>query len=76
MNQATARNVPIKGKLAASVGYDLDVVVLLNGTGRFYLGTMSPLTGPVSRESVEYWDSQEEALDALESGDWTQRDHP
>ena len=76
MNHATARNEPFKGKLAASVGYDLDVVVLTSGNGRFYLGTASRMAGPVSRESVEYCDSREEAIEALETGDWTQRDHP
>lgn len=39
----------------------------------FYLGTFDPRTGPVSRESEEYFPSLQAARQALLSGNWTQR---
>jgi hypothetical protein len=46
--------------------------VLLSAAG-FYIGT-ADAEGPISRESLEYWKSQDEALTALKTGGWTQRD--
>jgi hypothetical protein len=43
----------------------------------YYLGTVDPGDGsPVSRESLEYWPTEEAARRALETGEWTQRDTP
>jgi hypothetical protein len=41
----------------------------------FYIGTQMG-GGPVSRESVEYFGSEEEATEAFDSGSWTQRQEP
>ena len=60
------------GMLAAAAGYSLPVEVYISAAG-FYIGTASPELGPVSRESVEYWETAEEAIHALENGLWTQR---
>ncbi len=60
------------GKLARECGFRLPLEVLKSNAG-FYLGTASPEHGPVSRESEEYWRTQEAAAAALESGEWTQR---
>lgn len=39
-------------------------------------GTKEDLLGPVSRESAEYFQSQNTAKEALATGNWTQRDKP
>lgn len=52
-------------------GLNLPVRVCESRAG-FYIGTQIG-GGPVSRESVEYFGSEEEATKALESGSWTQR---
>ena len=41
----------------------------------FYIGTMDGFE-PCSRESMEYFKTRQLAADALDSGEWTQRDHP
>lgn len=65
------------GKLAFDVmGVRLPLEVLQSARG-FYLGTYNE-SGPVSRESAEYWPTEEAARKALDTGPdaWTQRDHP
>ena len=66
---------PSFGKLAAQAGYRLPLEVLKSAAG-FYLGTASKDLGPVSRESAEYFPTQELAEQAMGSGQWTQREHP
>ena len=61
------------GLLAADAGYRLPLEVLQSAAG-FYLGTADQ-EGPVSRESVEYFPTREAAVQALETGQWNQRDH-
>lgn len=61
------------GRLAAQSGYRLPLEVLQSANG-FYLGTADQ-EGPVSRESMEYFPTRQAADKALESGQWTQRDH-
>ncbi|WP_133462481.1 hypothetical protein [Scandinavium goeteborgense] len=63
------------GKLAKlEMDLDLPLKVLETRAG-FYIGTFSDeLVGPVSRESVEYFSTREQATDALNSGVWTQRE--
>ncbi len=61
------------GKLAWMTGLRLPLVVLKGCEGRFYIGTTTELCA-VSQESVEAWADAKLALDALESGDWTQRE--
>jgi hypothetical protein len=53
----------------------LPLQVLRSAAG-YYLGTFSEDEGPVSRESDCYWDTQEEAEAALESGVWPQKPRP
>lgn len=65
------------GKLAYDImGVRLPLQVLRSARG-FYLGTFDD-EGPVSRESAEYWSTEDAAQKALEAGPdaWTQRDHP
>lgn len=62
------------GILAELFGYTLPLQVLRSHAG-FYLGTMDE-EGPVSRESEQYWATEEKAKNAMETGDWTQRQHP
>jgi len=72
----TASTVPC-GKLAFEImGIRLPLKVMRSARG-FYLGT-SDETGPISRESHEYWLSADEAQSALKAGPcaWTQRDEP
>ena len=63
------------GVLAKKAGYKLPLQVL-NSYAGWYIGTFSLQLGPVSRESVEYWRTEDEAEKAMESGDWTQRPNP
>jgi hypothetical protein len=65
------------GRLAKEAGYRLPVQVLKSAAG-FYLGTADE-SGPVSRESVEYWPVASAAEQAMAGGEghcWTQRQHP
>lgn len=55
-------------------GMDLELRVLKSEAG-YYLGTADE-SGPVSRESDEYWPSCEEAETALDRDAWTQRPAP
>lgn len=50
-------------------------LMVLESLAGFYLGT-ADAEGPCSRESVEYWPSAGQADEALQSGNWTQRDEP
>lgn len=64
------------GKLAHEYcGVKLPLQVLQSAAG-FYLGTIDPNEGPVSRESEEYFPSQKAAEAAMTSGEWTQRHQP
>ncbi|EBS1325819.1 hypothetical protein CRQ31_23500 [Salmonella enterica subsp. enterica serovar Worthington] len=63
------------GVLAAKfAGLSLPLQVLRSGAG-FYIGTANE-TGPVSRESVEYFTTAELAERALAQGTWSQREQP
>ena len=59
------------GKLALEAGYKLPLKVCKSGAG-FYIGTWD-CEGPCSRESELYYRTREEAEDALQTGNWTQR---
>lgn len=61
------------GKLAREHGYRLPLQICESAAG-FYLGTADD-SGPVSRESVEYFSTPEQAQHALETGVWNQREH-
>lgn len=60
------------GLLAAEAGFELHIQVLSSQRG-FYIGTVNEM-GPVSRESVEYYNTSQQADIALEKGEWTQRE--
>lgn len=61
------------GLFAAEAGFELQIQVLSSQCG-FYIGTANEM-GPVSRESVEYYKTSQQADIALEKGEWTQREY-
>lgn len=65
----------VLGKLAQEAGYELPLNVLKSNAG-YYVGTKTLEGEPISRESMEYFKSHEEAEKALKQGNWTQRDQP
>ena len=75
MEMLSILNSNIKGQLAAKAGHELPVRVLSSNRG-YYIGTFSETLGPVSRESVEYWDKAIHAEEAMRTGKRTQRRHP
>ena len=64
------------GFLASKAGYTLPNRVLRNGQGKYYIGTFCDVHCNISRESQEYWDKAYQAENALNTGKWTQRQHP
>ena len=63
------------GQLAIKYsGLSLPIQVCESGAG-FYVGTQND-TGPVSRESAEYFSNEEEAINAIKYHSWTQRQEP
>ena len=56
-------------------GKELELQVCRSAAG-FYIGTMDPMLGPVSRESQEYYRTHEEAQYALDNDTFTQREYP
>lgn len=67
-------NTTTIGKLAeAHCGVCLPLQVCQSANG-YYIGTYDE-EGPCSRESVEYFSTREKAQQALDSGDWTQREY-
>lgn len=63
------------GQMAKEFGGKRLELKVLHSNAGYYLGTWDE-DGPYSRESQEYWPTEEAAQSALLSGDWTQRDHP
>ena len=61
------------GELAKDAGYILPLKVLKSNAG-YYIGTVSEFGEPISRESLEYFSSEDEANESLKSGHWTQRE--
>lgn len=74
--QPTAPLAAVKiGQLAREfTGKRLPLQICQSAAG-YYIGTWDE-EGPVSRESAEYFRKETLAQLALETGDWTQRDHP
>lgn len=73
-DSVVSKPVTPAGLLAlAYVGKSLPLQVLRSAAGH-YIGTFDD--GPVSRESVEYFPTREAARHALETGAWTQLQHP
>lgn len=55
-------------------GEELPIAVCHSPAG-YYLGCVDD-EGPVARDSMEYWPTEEEAQEALEAHSWTQRLNP
>jgi hypothetical protein len=69
------RNAPVQyGHLAQQAGFRLPIDVYKSNAG-YYIGTFGE-DGPCSRESREYFPSEDAAVRALATGQWTQRSHP
>ena len=64
----------ITGKLAAEIGYSLELKVLKSNRG-YYLGTIHEYV-PMSRESEEYFSLETLANKSLTDSTWTQRLYP
>jgi hypothetical protein len=62
------------GYLAEHFGGMVLPLQVLKSAAGWYIGTWGD--GPFSRESVEYYATEDEAQDAVDSGTWTQRRHP
>jgi len=63
------------GQLARTIcNVSLPLEVQKSARG-FYIGTAND-EGPVSRESVEYWRTLQDAESALANGSWTQKTNP
>ncbi|HIB0443514.1 TPA: hypothetical protein ACWSX9_004470 [Escherichia coli] len=63
------------GKLAAQIGMRLKLEVMESARG-FYIGTQTNEGMPVSRESNEYFDTEQQAEAALSARLWTQKQNP
>jgi hypothetical protein len=63
------------GMLAEKAGYRLLMKVCYSAAG-YYIGTLDDNGFPISRESVEYFDSSQDAEWALNHGQFTQRNNP
>ena len=64
------------GEIAERYGFGkMELKVCRSGAG-YYIGTWDDREGPISRESVHYYATAEEAQKALEGDAWVQRDHP
>lgn len=68
------------GKLAKQHCRVILPLKVLQSAAGWYIGTFGTddmeLSGPVSRESAEYFSTKAKAQMALDSGGWTQRDSP
>lgn len=75
MQQIAIRSTSKTGQLAKTYcNLVLPLEVLQSASG-FYIGTQEEGM-PFSRESAEYFRHRQDAVDALNTGEWTQRDHP
>lgn len=63
------------GMIAVKYGYGKLPLQVLRSGGGWYIGTFTE-EGPISRESEEYWSTEEEAQKALVDSSWTQRLNP
>ncbi|WJV25662.1 MULTISPECIES: hypothetical protein [Pseudomonas] len=63
------------GQLALIYSGQLLPLQILSSNAGYFIGTADN-EGPVSRESVEYFASRDQACRAFARGQWQQRDHP
>lgn len=71
----TAGHAPPKYALAREFCNKRLPLAVLKSNAGFYIGKFDE-EGPCSRESIEYFPSEELAKKALESGNWTQKPYP
>ena len=64
------------GKIAFDIAAEAAEVQPLPSGAGWYLGTLDEDGLPLSRESVEYFETEGAAQHALNTGEWTQRLHP
>ncbi|MEM8970602.1 MAG: hypothetical protein AAGD43_00870 [Pseudomonadota bacterium] len=64
------------GYLAYAYDEGLLPLQVLNSPGGWYIGTSSDIGEPISRESIEYWETQEQAQSAFDQKSWTQKPNP
>lgn len=48
-------------------------LMILKSAAGFYIGTSCKYEGPISRQSVEYWPTHEQAEKAFKNNRWTLR---
>lgn len=63
------------GELAEACGKKLELQVMRSNAG-FYIGTSDEEGYPFSRESVEYFKNEREAIKAFATESWTQKEYP
>ncbi len=63
------------GQLAREFCHKRLPLAVLKSNAGYYIGTFDE-EGPCSRESVEYFPSEQLAAQALTTGDWTQKAYP
>ncbi len=64
------------GILAERYGFGCRPLEVLSSAAGYYIGTSSEEGLPISRESLEYFQTHAFATVALRTGAWTQRDQP
>ena len=74
-NLEQARSESIGYLALTYMGQRLPLQVCRSAAG-YYIGTIDVEQGPTSRESVQYFQTNQEARDALVTGQWQQRFHP
>jgi len=73
----TKENEPTKGrsvqygKLAEASGEKLELQILRSAAG-YYFGTKDSVGEPISRESEDYYRTEDQAQKALKEATWTQ----
>jgi hypothetical protein len=74
-NLEQARSESIGYLALTHMGQRLPLQVCRSTAG-YYIGTIDVEQGPASRESVQYFQTNQEARDALVTGQWQQRFRP
>ena len=75
-NTTTRKTAQKMGELALRYCKLFLPLEVLRSNAGYYIGTYNNASGPCSRESVEYFRTEEAAALALAIGNWTQRDEP
>lgn len=75
MTQTAVKPVAKIGLLAKSYCNLVLPVEVLQSAAGYFIGTQEEGL-PITRESMEYFQEHQEAIDALNTGNWKQRRHP